>query len=346
MGFRIEDDHPHYLIARESEHEHDITRFERLVTHWMARFERGQRFGVIFVSESVGHHEHDHDDDAPHERDADYEAAFSKLLNDFRRDHKAKSEQWTVGFARVLPAAWLDAAEAAKPGSVAAHQAETDRMARYIWGVPGNLFGTVEAAQAWMSGLFDQTPIPSDPAPSAIAPSRVGLFYGSTTGTTEYIADQIAEAWGAAGLSPIVAQNIGHLAAPSDLLAYDVLLLGIPTWNIGQLQDDWDVLVPRLATLDFTGKQVALFGIGDQYGYPDNFLDAVGILGELLESRGAVLIGGCPTDGYEFSHSRAVRDGRFIGLAIDEEHQSRQTPERIAAWVSAVAQYAQPQPTP
>lgn len=348
MGFRIEDDHPQYLIARESEHEHDIARFEALVAHWLARFERRQRFGVIFVSESVGHHAHDHDhDDDPHEheRDAAYEAAFSKLLNDFRRDHKAESERWMVGFARVLPAAWLSEAEAAQPGAVAGYQAETDRMARYIWGVPGSMFGTVEAAQAWMSGLFDQVPT----APAAIAPAlgsgRVGLFYGSTTGTTEYIADQIAEAWSAAGLSPIIAQNIGRLAAPSDLLAYDLLLLGVPTWNIGQLQDDWDVLMPALDTLDFSGKQVALFGVGDANGYPDNFLDAVGILGEALEARGAVLIGGCPTDGYAFSHSRAVRGERFIGLAIDEEHQAHQTPERIAAWVSEVVRHAQLLPT-
>nr|MCU0466683.1 flavodoxin [Anaerolineae bacterium] len=130
--------------------------------------------------------------------------------------------------------------------------------------------------------------------------------------------------------------NIGDVPDLSALLDYDHLILGCPTWNIGQLQDDWDIAFPQFDKLDFSGKQVALFGVGDQYGYPDNFIDAVGTLGNKLEERGASLVGFWPCDGYEFSASKAVRNKVFIGLAIDEEHQSKQTPARISQWLEQV----------
>jgi flavodoxin I len=116
-------------------------------------------------------------------------------------------------------------------------------------------------------------------------------------------------------------------------VAFDHLILGIPTWNIGQLQDDWDILFPQLDALDFSGKKVALFGVGDQYGYPDNFLDAVGILGNKLIERGAELCGRWYDSNYEFAESIAFVDGKFMGLGIDEDHQANLTDGRISQWV-------------
>lgn len=83
---------------------------------------------------------------------------------------------------------------------------------------------------------------------------------------------------------------------------------------------------------------MAIFGVGDQYGYPDNFLDAVGILGDKLIERGAELVGAWDTDGYEFSESLALRDGRFMGLGIDETNQSRMTTERVNHWLAQIAE--------
>jgi flavodoxin len=75
------------------------------------------------------------------------------------------------------------------------------------------------------------------------------------------------------------------------MLAYDTLIIGCPTWNIGQLQEDWDVVYEQMDNLDFSGKKVAIFGLGDQYDYPDNFCDAIGILGQKFIERGAELVG-------------------------------------------------------
>ena len=36
---------------------------------------------------------------------------------------------------------------------------------------------------------------------------------------------------------------------------------------------------------------------------------------------------------YNFSESKALRDGEFIGLAIDDNNQSNLTDERVKKWV-------------
>ena len=48
---------------------------------------------------------------------------------------------------------------------------------------------------------------------------------------------------------------------------YDVLILGIPTWDFGEIQEDWEAVWQQLDTLDLQGKIVALYGMGDQLGY-------------------------------------------------------------------------------
>jgi flavodoxin len=48
----------------------------------------------------------------------------------------------------------------------------------------------------------------------------------------------------------------------------------VSTWGIGDLQQDWDTRINLLAPVDFSGKKVAFFGLGDAMGYPDSFLDA------------------------------------------------------------------------
>ena len=81
------------------------------------------------------------------------------------------------------------------------------------------------------------------------------------------------------------------------------------------------------------GKKVAVFGLGDQVNYPENFVDGIGILADFMVSSGATLVGKTSTEGYLFEQSRALRDGQFLGLAIDIENQSGQTHQRIKDWV-------------
>lgn len=157
---------------------------------------------------------------------------------------------------------------------------------------------------------------------------KVGLYYGSTTGNTERVADIIAETFG----ENLQAECIDRVP-PEVLESYDVLIFGISTWNVGQLEMTWDDYFPTLDKINFKGKKVALFGLGDQSNYSDTYLDALGILYDKLVERGAEIIGPWPTDGYTFTASLGVRNGKFVGLALDEDNQSYLTDERIGQWI-------------
>ncbi len=156
----------------------------------------------------------------------------------------------------------------------------------------------------------------------------IGIFYGSQTGNTETVADQIAAQL--SDLSPDV-HNIAN-ADEAKMLSYDVILIGIPTWNIGELQSDWDSFFPKMSEMDWTNKIIAIFGLGDCAGYPDSYQDGMGILYEPIVKRGGTVIGFTSTDGYSFTTSRAVIDGNFCGLCIDQDQEYELTEGRLAAW--------------
>ena len=159
--------------------------------------------------------------------------------------------------------------------------------------------------------------------------SKVGIFYGTTTGVTEDIAHRIAD--------KIDGADIFNIDGNEDKLNdYDVLLLGASTWGFGDLQDDWAAVVDDLASKDFSGKKVGYFGSGDQGTFADTFIDALGIINDEIKKTGATIIGQTSTEGYEFSESRAVVDGKFLGLVVDEINQPDLTDERIDAWVEEI----------
>jgi flavodoxin I len=161
--------------------------------------------------------------------------------------------------------------------------------------------------------------------------AKIGLFYGSSTGNTEYVAYQMKDEFDKKDSSLVDVINIGS-ASPEQMLQYEYLIFGIPTWNTGQLQDDWEIFLPKLAGKDMTGKKVAIFGLGDQNGYGFNFLDAVGMLADAVMDCGAQLWGMWSTKGYEFEDSKAQVEEFFLGVGMDQEGQADATPGRIKAW--------------
>lgn len=166
--------------------------------------------------------------------------------------------------------------------------------------------------------------------------SKVGLFFGTQTGTTQDIAERIQKELG--GDSVVDLYDISGTDV-TDLEKYDCIIVGCPTWDIGELQSDWEnVYENDLGKINFNGKKVAYFGAGDQYGYADNFQDAIGILEEKISALGGKTVGYWSIDGYEFDESKAVKNGKFVGLAIDETNQSELTDERIKAWATQLKQ--------
>lgn len=162
--------------------------------------------------------------------------------------------------------------------------------------------------------------------------AKIGLFYGTQTGNTETIAEAIQSSLG--GESVVAVMDICQ-ASSEDLSSYEYLIIGCPTWNVGELQSDWESFYEEeLDNVDFQGKKVAYFGVGDQIGYSDNFQDAMGILEEKITKLGGKTVGLWPTTGYDFDESKAVKNNQFVGLALDEDNQGDLTKERIEKWTS------------
>jgi flavodoxin I len=166
------------------------------------------------------------------------------------------------------------------------------------------------------------------PGGPTISGGKCALFFGSTTNNTADIAAMLKEELGSS-IDHVV--NVAS-CSPQDFQVCEVMILGVPTWHIGEMQDDWAGILPQLKEGNYAGKKIAIFGLGDQKGYPDTYVDAMGELLEIFEPKGAKLFGLWPTAGYDFKKSKAIRDGKFLGLVIDIENQSDKTPARVKAW--------------
>jgi flavodoxin I len=166
--------------------------------------------------------------------------------------------------------------------------------------------------------------------------TAIGVFYGSTDGATARIAHLIK-----GKLDDLLVtkreRNVELFDVAQSGLApiarFDRLILGVPTWNTGQLQRDWERALRDLAGLDLRGKCVAIFGLGDQVGYPTTFVDAMFFVADYVRNAGGVLVGAWPVDGYEFVSSWAVEDGHFVGLVLDEHAQVELTAPRVDRWL-------------
>lgn len=165
---------------------------------------------------------------------------------------------------------------------------------------------------------------------------RIGIFYGPTGGSTEKVAKLIANEFGSlADLYPIKG------ATPAMVNNYDIIIfgcstIGSETWNGESSGSDWDIFRPELNKIQVQGKHFAFFGTGNSVTYPRNFVDAMGILAKDLIAQGANVIGQWPTDGYTFTDSEALIDGKFIGLPIDEDYEADKTEARVKGWVELI----------
>lgn len=163
--------------------------------------------------------------------------------------------------------------------------------------------------------------------------ASVGIFFGSDTGNTEAVAEMIKAELGS---QLVEVKDIAN-STKEEIAEFSLLLFGIPTWYYGEAQCDWDDFFPELEDIDFNDKLVAIFGCGDQEDYAEYFLDAMGQLGQIVESKGAIIVGNWPTEGYEFEASKAlVDDDHFIGLGIDEDRQPELTESRVKEWTKQI----------
>ena len=162
---------------------------------------------------------------------------------------------------------------------------------------------------------------------------KIGIIWGSDSGDTEDTTMYMEGKLSAYDLEII---NVAD-ASPEDFTKFDLLILGLSTWYDGDLQSDWEDFFPTFQEIDFSGKTVALFGLGDQYGYDEYFIDGVGILALDIIKNGGEVIGHWSTETYEFEKSKALLDeNTFYGLALDEGNQYDLSQERIDKWLTSL----------
>lgn len=166
--------------------------------------------------------------------------------------------------------------------------------------------------------------------------TKIGLFYGTDTGNTERIAKLIKTELDSKLSNCEVAVLEIYKKNKEDMAEYSLLILGMPTWYDGELQGDWEEFISEMNQINFTGKQVAFFGLGDQYGYASYFCDALGIFAEIVEKNGGMLVGFTGVEGYEHDFSKAQRDNQFVGLCLDVDNQDDLTQKRITNWVAQI----------
>ena len=169
---------------------------------------------------------------------------------------------------------------------------------------------------------------------------NIKLIFGSDTGNTDYVVDTYIINM----LDPFeVDVTEVHKLKPEDWDTDSLIILGIPTWYDGELQSDWEDYFEEFKQIDFSGKTVALFGLGDQIGYSEFFVDGIGILAEVVLKNGGNIIGHWPREGYDFDESKGLMNEEyFYGLAIDEDNESDLTFQRVEKWVEQIKLELQP----
>jgi flavodoxin I len=161
---------------------------------------------------------------------------------------------------------------------------------------------------------------------------NIAIIYGSSTDNTKNVASKIAQKLSGEN---VLLKDVSSLKF-SDLANYPNIILGTSTWGLGDLQDDWNDHLSDLQNVDLEGKTLAFFGLGDSSSYSDTFTDGMGLLYEAVEGKGFKLAGAFPTDGYSYDSSKAVKNGQFVGVAIDEDNESDLTEQRLNAWITSI----------
>ena len=166
---------------------------------------------------------------------------------------------------------------------------------------------------------------------------RVGIFYGPVGGKAESVARRVQKAFGegVADLIPIKDSKATDIDKYENVI-FGCSTIGKETWDAERTKTDWDLFRQEIGKINYSGKTIALFGLGDQITYPGNFVDAIGIIGKQMIEKGAKIIGRIPASEYQFTDSEAVIDNEFLGLPINEDFEPELTDERIKKWVDSL----------
>lgn len=168
--------------------------------------------------------------------------------------------------------------------------------------------------------------------------AKVGIFFGTSTGSTESVADMIKEELGDDADGPFDVETLEGSVA-DNFGKYPALIVGTPTWNTGadveRSGTGWDeIYYSSMQELSLQGKKVGVFGLGDQESYAENYADATGELHDVFQGLGCQMMGYTSQEGYEHEDSKAIRGDKFCGLLCDMVNQEELSEERVQNWIA------------
>ena len=164
---------------------------------------------------------------------------------------------------------------------------------------------------------------------------NLAIFFGPEGGAVNRVANLLASKLEPGSFDLISING----ASASDIGRYETIIFGLSTigrdtWDQKFGNIDWSKFMPVVSQVDFTGKKVAIFGLGDHITYAFHFVNSMGILARIVQNNGGTLLGKVSAENYEFSDSEAVEEGMFLGLPLDEDFQPELTDGRLSGWVT------------
>jgi flavodoxin I len=167
--------------------------------------------------------------------------------------------------------------------------------------------------------------------------SKIGIFFGPVNGAVNRVADKIKNAIGEENVEMVPVKS----ATAADIEKFDKIIFGISTvgnetWHNTYSNNDWAKFLPEVEKVNFEGKTLAIFGLGDHVTYSSTFVDHIGLLASKIKKNSGILVGQVDSDGYEFDESKALEDGKFLGLPIDEDFEPELTDVRVTNWVARI----------
>ena len=157
--------------------------------------------------------------------------------------------------------------------------------------------------------------------------NKIAILYGTSGGSVETVAKQLQDLFeGEADIFNVLDVSL------TEIVDYPYIVVGTSTTGIGDLQDDWEGFLPSFAKIDFTGKKVAIFALGDSASYSTSFAESMKVVYDEIHDK-VEIVGQVPDEGYTYDDSIAVEDGMWLGLPLDEDNEYDLTEERLKNWV-------------
>ena len=163
---------------------------------------------------------------------------------------------------------------------------------------------------------------------------KILLIYSPRKGSVEKIAKKIFVKFNSHDVDMFAIEDFSF----TQIKEYENIIMGgstvgAETWQNAK-NNIWSSFLHQIEDLKLENIKVAIFGLGDQLHYTEHFVDDMRQPYDAFKIANATIVGEFPTDTYNFDYSKAIVNGKFIGLPIDDDIQPELTDERIEKWVN------------